>query len=158
MDLLDLDFDQSVVKPSPHSGTTSPVNNIMDLLGDVHSSAIPSNQSPSSPGLRYGFSYPKSVFLSAQEGKGLEIAGTFSRRSATLLMTLFLNNKALAPMSDFAIQLNKNKFVDFCYFSIFVVLGFLLILMCICCCLTVVLFYLQIQVPGPLLIPLALVW
>lgn len=53
---------------------------------------------------------PKQTWLSAQKGKGLEINGTFTRRSGVINMDLDLSNKALQPMHGFAIQLNKNSF------------------------------------------------
>ncbi|CAF0817452.1 unnamed protein product [Didymodactylos carnosus] len=56
------------------------------------------------------FSTPKEVWLSAQKGKGLEVSGTFSRRSGQIIMDMDFNNKALQPMSDFALQLNRNSF------------------------------------------------
>jgi hypothetical protein len=56
------------------------------------------------------------VWLAAAKGKGLEISGTFSRKSGQVLMELTLTNRALQAMSGFAIQFNKNRFqhVDQC--------------------------------------------
>jgi hypothetical protein len=48
--------------------------------------------------------------LPAQKGKGLEVNGTFTRRSGVINMDMEFINKALAPMTGFAIQLNKNSF------------------------------------------------
>uniref|UniRef100_A0A8C5LTR7 AP complex subunit beta n=1 Tax=Leptobrachium leishanense TaxID=445787 RepID=A0A8C5LTR7_9ANUR len=53
---------------------------------------------------------PKSVWLHASKGKGLEIGGTFARRSGSVFMDLQLTNRALQVMSDFAIQFNRNSF------------------------------------------------
>uniref|UniRef100_A0A095C643 AP-2 complex subunit beta n=1 Tax=Schistosoma haematobium TaxID=6185 RepID=A0A095C643_SCHHA len=55
---------------------------------------------------------PATVLLEAARGKGLEIRGTFSRKTATaqVFMELTLINNALTPMSGFAIQFNKNSF------------------------------------------------
>ncbi|CAH8441891.1 unnamed protein product [Schistosoma bovis] len=55
---------------------------------------------------------PATVLLEAARGKGLEIRGTFSRKTATaqVFMELTLTNNALTPMSGFAIQFNKNSF------------------------------------------------
>jgi len=47
--------------------------------------------------------------LPAAKGKGLEISGTFSRKNGQVLMELTLTNRALQPMSGFAIQFNKNR-------------------------------------------------
>ncbi|XP_073486729.1 AP-1 complex subunit beta-1 isoform X2 [Aquarana catesbeiana] len=53
---------------------------------------------------------PKSVWLHAMKGKGLEISGTFARRSGAVFMDLIFTNRALQVMSDFAIQFNRNSF------------------------------------------------
>jgi len=57
---------------------------------------------------------PKQNWLSAQKGKGLEINGTFTRRNGAINMDMDFTNKALQPMSGFAIQLNKNSFGLIC--------------------------------------------
>ena len=53
---------------------------------------------------------PKSVWLEASKGKGLEISGTFSRKGDEVMMEMTLSNKAMQPMSGFGLQLNKNSF------------------------------------------------
>ncbi|MEE6511046.1 hypothetical protein FKM82_017227 [Ascaphus truei] len=53
---------------------------------------------------------PKSVWLQAMKGKGLEIGGTFARRSGAVFMDVLITNRALQVMSDFAIQFNRNSF------------------------------------------------
>ena len=53
------------------------------------------------------------VWLPAAKGKGLEISGTFSRKNGQVLMELTLTNRALQPMSGFAIQFNKNRYDAF---------------------------------------------
>ncbi|UJR36258.1 hypothetical protein I4U23_028988 [Adineta vaga] len=67
-----------------------------------------------STGLTYSapntFALPKEVWLSAQKGKGLEVSGTFARRNNQIVMEMDFSNKALQPMSDFALQLNRNSF------------------------------------------------
>lgn len=50
------------------------------------------------------------VWLSAQKGKGLEISGTFARRNNQIVMQMDFSNKALQPMTDFALQMNRNSF------------------------------------------------
>lgn len=57
-----------------------------------------------------GLQIPKIVWLPAEKGKGLEIQGTFSRRNGDISMDMKFTNKAMQPMSGFAIQLNKNSF------------------------------------------------
>lgn len=71
------------------------------LLGDIFGlSAAPSIL----------VSLPKTVWLPAEKGKGLEVQGTFSRRNGQVSMDMLFTNKAMQAMSGFAIQLNKNSF------------------------------------------------
>uniref|UniRef100_A0A8C6PSN8 AP complex subunit beta n=1 Tax=Nothobranchius furzeri TaxID=105023 RepID=A0A8C6PSN8_NOTFU len=53
---------------------------------------------------------PKTVWLPAMKGKGLEISGTFARRAGIIQMEMTLINKAMSVMTDFAIQFNRNSF------------------------------------------------
>ncbi|XP_022095731.1 AP-2 complex subunit beta-like isoform X2 [Acanthaster planci] len=76
----------------------------LGALGDIFSLA-------SGPGMGTGmYVEPKSVWLPAAKGKGLEIGGTFARRQGQICMDLTFTNKAMQQMSQFAIQLNKNSF------------------------------------------------
>ncbi|XP_029998701.1 AP-1 complex subunit beta-1 isoform X1 [Sphaeramia orbicularis] len=56
------------------------------------------------------YSPPKTVWLPAMKAKGLEISGTFARRSGVIQMEMTLTNKAMSVMTDFAIQFNRNSF------------------------------------------------
>ncbi|VVC32529.1 Armadillo-type fold,Beta-adaptin appendage, C-terminal subdomain,Clathrin/coatomer adaptor, adaptin- [Cinara cedri] len=56
------------------------------------------------------YSPPKILWLPSENGKGLEIMGTFSRKNGQINMDMTLKNKAMQPMTGFAIQLNKNSF------------------------------------------------
>jgi len=101
--------------PTPPMTTTSlPIsqpaktsNLLDDLFGDL-------NLGGGSGGLAFTstttFALPKEAWLSAQKGKGLEIMGTFARRNNQIVMEMDISNKALQPMSDFALQLNRNSF------------------------------------------------
>ena len=53
---------------------------------------------------------PKQVWLPAAKGKGLEVSGTFSRKSGQIFMEMTFSNKAMQPMNNFGIQFNKNSF------------------------------------------------
>lgn len=71
------------------------------LLGDIFGlSAAPS----------INVVIPKTVWLPAEKGKGLEIQGTFSRRNGQISMDMVFTNKAMQAMTGFAVQLNKNSF------------------------------------------------
>ncbi|XP_038214579.1 AP-1 complex subunit beta-1 isoform X1 [Zerene cesonia] len=69
------------------------------LLGDIFGVAPPASFVP-----------PKQCWLPADKGKGLEIWGTFSRQNGQPRMEMTFTNKAMQPMTGFAIQLNKNSF------------------------------------------------
>ncbi|XP_060603600.1 AP-1 complex subunit beta-1-like [Ruditapes philippinarum] len=53
---------------------------------------------------------PQEVWLPAPKGKGMEITGTFARKNNQINMELTFTNKAMQPMTGFAIQFNKNSF------------------------------------------------
>ncbi|KAJ3159609.1 AP-2 complex subunit beta [Geranomyces michiganensis] len=53
---------------------------------------------------------PRPVLLTAQNGKGLEISGAFSRRHGAMFMDLTLANKALQSLTVLGILFNKNSF------------------------------------------------
>ncbi|KAK5964487.1 AP complex subunit beta [Trichostrongylus colubriformis] len=57
-----------------------------------------------------GYQAPKQLWLDAARAKGLQLEGTFVRRGGNILMEMTLTNKALQPLSGFAIQFNRNSF------------------------------------------------
>ncbi|XP_061722170.1 AP-1 complex subunit beta-1 isoform X1 [Cydia pomonella] len=79
--------------PEPAAGGSS------GLLGDIFGAAAPACYVP-----------PKTCWLPADKGKGLEIWGTFSRQGGQPRLEMTFTNKAMQAMSGFAIQLNKNSF------------------------------------------------
>uniref|UniRef100_H2XLC2 AP complex subunit beta n=1 Tax=Ciona intestinalis TaxID=7719 RepID=H2XLC2_CIOIN len=60
----------------------------------------------SQPGGSYAA--PKQIWLAATAAKGLELKGTFQRRQKEIFMDLTFTNRAMQPMTGFAIQFNKN--------------------------------------------------
>ncbi|TPX32913.1 hypothetical protein SmJEL517_g04087 [Synchytrium microbalum] len=60
--------------------------------------------------LQNGFVPPKSVYMNAQSGRGLEVQGTFARRQREIYMDLTFTNRALQPLTEFSILFNKNTF------------------------------------------------
>ncbi|RZC34202.1 AP-1 complex subunit beta-1 [Asbolus verrucosus] len=121
-DLLSMDIGSAVPPAQPQAPPTSNV----DLLGgglDVLLGGPPDlggGVAPSTTGLLgdiFGLSSaptmhtpPKTCWLPADKGKGMEIMGTFSRRNGQITMDLSFTNKAMQAMSGFAIQFNKNSF------------------------------------------------
>lgn len=53
------------------------------------------------------------TWLTAAYAKGLEVQGTFQRKNKELQMVLTFTNRAMQPLGNFAIQLNKNRLVCF---------------------------------------------
>jgi len=117
-DLLSLDL----TAPAPANTSTTPqsvgIPGLDDLLGgfDTSSTGGIGSSVPVSSGLGSfgisagGYVPPKQVWLDATRGKGLQIEGTFSRKSGKIFMELTLTNKSINPLTDFAIQFNTNSF------------------------------------------------
>ncbi|VDO57615.1 unnamed protein product [Haemonchus placei] len=57
-----------------------------------------------------GYQAPKQLWLDAAKAKGLQLEGTFARRGGNIMMEMTLTNKAMQPLSGFAIQFNRNSF------------------------------------------------
>lgn len=90
--LLDIDF-----------GNTSRPNDLIDSL-HLSNQTLPSTSSYQLP------VFPKSVVLSSENGKGLEIQASFAKSQAQLLLGMTFSNKTSTIMTDFAIQMNVNSF------------------------------------------------
>jgi AP-1 complex subunit beta-1 len=95
------DYNQFNVSSSPQIP-----DNIMDQLGQLGLGGTAMGSASSGASLVA----PKQVFLAANIAKGLEIQGTFARRQGRMFMEMTFTNRALQPLSDFAIQFNKNTF------------------------------------------------
>ncbi|KAI9141255.1 adaptin N terminal region-domain-containing protein [Paraphysoderma sedebokerense] len=133
--LLDLDFSAPppVTSSAPSSAGAVQTGNILDLLSDdippmqPVSAGSPVGASPLSPVGGVGpssplggvgmvpvtgpaFSFPRQQLLNAAQAKGLDLFATFSRRNGVAFMDFTISNKALQPMTDFAVQFNKNSF------------------------------------------------
>ncbi|XP_050498481.1 AP-1 complex subunit beta-1 [Diabrotica virgifera virgifera] len=118
-DLLSMDLNA----PAPAAAQAAvPASNV-DLLGGGLDSLLDIGTTPAPPtstgllGDIFGiptaptmYTPPKTIWLPAEKGKGLEIHGAFSRRAGQMSMDLTFTNKAMQAMSAFAIQFNKNSF------------------------------------------------
>lgn len=87
----------------------SPQNTFPTNLGGLADLFSGIGISPSTVGTN-SFVPPKQQWLPAQKGKGMEVTGTFARRNGIINMDMDFANRALTPLSGFAIQLNKNSF------------------------------------------------
>jgi len=119
-DLLGLDEDE--VRPNiggASSGLGGGGGNLLDLLEDnpapKQANALFGGFQDLLGGLGGGLGggptvLPKQVWLAAQQGQGFEIQGTFSRKNGITSMEMTFMNSSGAPLTDFAIQFNKNSF------------------------------------------------
>ena len=57
-----------------------------------------------------GYIPPKQLYLNSNNARGMELQGTFARRNGMISFELTIVNRALAPLSDFMMQFNKNSF------------------------------------------------
>ncbi|KJH52534.1 adaptin region [Dictyocaulus viviparus] len=57
-----------------------------------------------------GYQAPKQLWLDAARAKGMHLEGTFIRRAGAIYMEITITNKAMQPLSGFAIQFNRNSF------------------------------------------------
>uniref|UniRef100_A0A8C6UR48 AP complex subunit beta n=1 Tax=Neogobius melanostomus TaxID=47308 RepID=A0A8C6UR48_9GOBI len=87
----------SAMPPSFSAPASGGLDDLFDLGGGV---GMPTG----------AYTPPKTMWLPAMKGKGLEISGTFARRSGVIQMEMTLTNKAMSVMTDFAIQFNRNSF------------------------------------------------
>ncbi|OAJ41651.1 hypothetical protein, variant 2 [Batrachochytrium dendrobatidis JEL423] len=60
--------------------------------------------------MQNGFVPVKTIFLTAQTGRGFEIQGCFTRLDGVMACEMVFTNRALQPLTDFAIMFNKNSF------------------------------------------------
>lgn len=107
-DLLSPSHDASTTgaKELSHSDSTAPssADILAGIFGDLTTSDVGIMSQTYRP--------TPTVWLESSRGKGLEIRGTFVRKHTTdqAFIELTFTNNALSPMSDFAIQFNKNSF------------------------------------------------
>lgn len=118
-DLLSMDISAPTVISNPTPTVDLLGGGLDTLLGGSDVSATPAvNQSTTGLlGDIFDFTpvptmyvQPKVLWLPADKGKGMEVSGTFSRKSGQISMDFTFTNKAMQAMAGFAIQLNKNSF------------------------------------------------
>jgi len=126
-DLLDLLNDDIPAMGNPMGmsqpatpSTNNVQNDLMSILGSgnnaMGSSGLmsPSNSGLGGLGSLNMMSTPpqpqKTVMLPANEGKGMEISAVFVKRQNKFFMELTFSNKTAQPLSEIAIQFNKNTY------------------------------------------------
>lgn len=100
LDSLLTDVGPGIAEPPPPQAAPAPPLGTAGLLGDIFGVAAPTTF----------YTPAKQIWLPAARGKGLEISGTFTRRSNQIYMEMTFFNKAMQAMIGFAIQFNKNSF------------------------------------------------
>ncbi|KAI6177340.1 AP complex subunit beta [Aphelenchoides bicaudatus] len=116
-DLLQLDLAGPAAPSSSQPTQQQPVDLLFGGAPEVPQTTAPSNlgggasdlfgfgNSAPSYSAANGYVPPKTNWLDATRGKGLQIDGTFSRRNGTIYADMTLTNKAMQPLSDFAISI-----------------------------------------------------
>jgi vesicle coat complex subunit len=127
LDLLNEDIPPmgSMGLSQPVTPSTNVQNDLMSILNSSNSSNNNNNNSNGGGGLM-GLMSPsnsglgnfsgiqlqpqKTVMLPASDGKGMEISAVFLKRQNKFFMDLTFTNKTTQPMSEIAIQFNKNTY------------------------------------------------
>ena len=104
--LLDL-LDDGPSMSAPAGGNNALYGGFQDLLGGL---SIGGGAAPAGGAVGGATVTPKETWLAPQQGGGLEIQGTFARRNGVVQMEMSFINKTSTPLSDFAVQFNKNSF------------------------------------------------
>ncbi|CAI4231072.1 unnamed protein product [Auanema sp. JU1783] len=63
-----------------------------------------------SVGSTQSYQFPRELWLEAPKSKGLHVEGTWYRKAGKVVMDMSISNKAMQPLSGFAVQFNKNSF------------------------------------------------
>eukprot|EP00052_Salpingoeca_macrocollata_P004250 m.40245 g.40245 ORF g.40245 m.40245 type:complete len:885 (+) comp14094_c0_seq1:109-2763(+) len=99
VDLLGLDLGEGAPAAAA-SAAAGGGGGAADLLGGHDVKNVPTAYVPA-----------KEVWISESKGQGMELQGSFARRGGQMFMELtFSNRSGSGPMSEFAIQFNKNSF------------------------------------------------
>eukprot|EP00741_Cyanophora_paradoxa_P012078 tig00020592_g11671.t1 len=100
--LLDLD-DGPAPGASGVAGATAGMS-ALDLLGGGAPVAAPAGAGQA------GTAVNNIVWLPAARGKGMQVSGHFARQNGSIVINFVFENQSPAPLSGFALQLNKNTF------------------------------------------------
>jgi hypothetical protein len=110
MDLLDLDLgggdNQTVMQHPPPSQQNYPQQRL-EIIPDTLAGQLGQLQMDNT---NRSYVSPKGIMLTAAAAKGMEIHGTFARRDGEMHLDITVFNKAMQPLTDFAVQFNKNTF------------------------------------------------
>lgn len=102
-------FGLTTAMPQPAATANPDPLDIFGVMGNGSTTVFEAPQQSSA--VSNGYVPPKELWLDASKGKGLQIEGTFARRSGTINMEMVFTNKVMQPLSDFAIQFNTNSYV-----------------------------------------------
>lgn len=100
VDLLDMGGLSVSASPAPAAAPTPPASaGLVDIFGGPPAAPV-----AAAPVVQ------KKVLMNAQQGKGLVLKGVFTRRNATFVLDLDIENQGATPIAGIAIQLNKSTF------------------------------------------------
>lgn len=108
-----------VSTPAAPPTSSAPVNLLddLDFLSGTTNSPVPNavpqqTQSfmPPPSSAELSFVPQTQTWIASPKGKGLELSGTFKRKNGMILMEMTFANKGAQPLTNFAIQFNKNSF------------------------------------------------
>ncbi|TDH71524.1 hypothetical protein CCR75_007269 [Bremia lactucae] len=101
LDMGDLSMTGSVFT-APASVASS--GNLVDIFGDI---AAPLAPIAASAGTLASL---KKILMTAQQGKGLQMTGAFTRRNGNFVLDVDFENQSSAPIEGVSIQFNKSTF------------------------------------------------
>jgi hypothetical protein len=93
-----------------NASIASPLQRLSLGQSSLDAKVSPTANTLQSVSMQSGITLEKSLFLAAQDGRGLEIRGSFALRHSIMFLDLTFANKALQPMTDFSILFNTNSF------------------------------------------------
>ncbi|KAJ2160797.1 hypothetical protein GGF46_001985 [Coemansia sp. RSA 552] len=109
----------ATIGSAPNSDPLAIQREVNELAAKMHSTGMlssfaasegPPGASPVQAQQSMSYVPPRQLLLDSQQTQGLEIQGTFARRQGKIQMEMRFVNKSQTPISDFAIQFNKNTF------------------------------------------------
>jgi len=97
---------------TPSTPSNNIQNDLMNILGSSNNMGTSNNIMSPGAGLsnftNLNLQPQKTVMLPASDGKGMEISAVFVKRQNKFFMELTFSNKTAQPLSEIAIQFNKN--------------------------------------------------
>lgn len=104
VDLLDMGGLSMTSSAPPAPAPAAASANLVDIFGDPAMPPAPVAMNSTAPVLQ------KKVLMTAQQGKGLQMTGAFTRRNGNFVLDVDFENQSPAPIVGVSIQFNKSTF------------------------------------------------